>query len=112
VLEDLVRESDCVFANLRGATFRRLHLRHVDLAHVNPRLVCCSLSGYGMTGPSAEGAYDHVIQAMAGWMTLTGEPDGPPLRSGVSLADFSAGYAAAAAMLAVGAPGPPDGPRL
>lgn len=101
VFEDLVRESDCVFANLRGASFRRLRLRYADLADVNPQIVCCSLSGYGTTGPRAgEGAYDHVIQAMTGWMSLTGEPDGPPLRSGVSLADFSAGYAAAAAILA------------
>ncbi len=101
VLEDLVRESDCVFGNLRGSSFVRLRLRYRDLAHVNSRIVCCCLSGFGMSGPRAgEGAYDHVVQALSGWMSLTGEPDNPPLRSGVSLADFSAGYAAAAAILA------------
>src|SRR3954453_9670855 len=50
VLEDLVREADCLFANLRGTTFEKLRLTYADLAHANPRLVCCSLSGFGRTG--------------------------------------------------------------
>lgn len=101
VLEDLARDADGLFANLRGSSFVRLRLRHADFAHVNPRIVCCSLSGFGTTGPRApDGAYDHVIQALAGWMSLTGGPDDPPTRSGVSLADFSAGYAATGALLA------------
>ena len=54
--------------------------------YVNPAIVCCSLTGFGMTGPrSAEPAYDYVLQALAGWMSLTGEPDGPPVKSGLSL---------------------------
>jgi len=101
VLEDLVRESDCLFANLRGTGFAKLRLRHADLQAVNPTIVCCSLSGFGLTGPrAAEGAYDHVIQALSGWMALTGGPDDPPVRSGVSMADYAAGYVAALAMVA------------
>ena len=71
------------------------------LAATNPRIVCCSLSGFGMTGPRAkEGGYDYIMQGLAGWMSLTGEPDGPPAKSGLSLVDLSGGYVAAIAILA------------
>jgi crotonobetainyl-CoA:carnitine CoA-transferase CaiB-like acyl-CoA transferase len=100
VLEDLVRGADAVFSNLRGDQPARLGITYADLAPINPRIVCCSLSGFGNTGPRAsEGGYDYVIQAMAGWMSLTGDPDGPPAKSGLSLVDFSAGYVAAIALL-------------
>ena len=96
VLEDLVRGSDVVFSNLRGDQPARLGLRYADLCQVNPLIVCCSLSGFGMTGPrAAEGGYDYVMQGLAGWMSLTGEPGGPPTKSGLSLVDLSAGYVAA-----------------
>jgi len=99
VLEDLVRAADVVFSNLRGDQPARLRLRYDDLKHANAQIVCCSLSGYGMTGPrAAEGGYDYVVQGLAGWMSLTGEPDGPPTKSGLSLVDLSGGYAAALAM--------------
>ena len=101
VLEDLVRGSDAVFSNLRGDGPAKLGLRYEDLKDVNPRIVCCSLSGFGMTGPrAAEPAYDNLMQALAGWMSVTGEPDGPPTRSGLSLVDLSGGYVAAIALLA------------
>ncbi len=101
VLEDLVRVSDVLFSNLRGDQPRRLGLTYEDLAHANPRIVCCSLSGFGMTGPRAsEGGYDYMMQGLAGWMSLTGEPDGPPTKSGLSLVDLSGGYVAALAVLA------------
>jgi crotonobetainyl-CoA:carnitine CoA-transferase CaiB-like acyl-CoA transferase len=101
VLEDLVRGSDAVFSNLRGDGPAKLRLRYGDLKDVNPRIVCCSLSGFGMTGPrAAEPAYDNLMQALAGWMSVTGEPDGPPTRSGLSLVDLSGGYVAAIALLA------------
>ncbi len=59
---------------------------------MNPAIVCCSLSGYGMTGPRrGEPSYDYMIQGMAGWMDLTGEPEGPPVKTGLSLVDFSGG---------------------
>ena len=64
-----------------------------QLRDVNPRIVCCSLSGFGMTGPRAsEGGYDYMMQGLAGWQSLTGEPGGPPTKSGLSLVDLSGGY--------------------
>jgi crotonobetainyl-CoA:carnitine CoA-transferase CaiB-like acyl-CoA transferase len=100
VLEDLVRGSDVLFSNLRGDQPAKLGLRYVDLCAVNPLIVCCSLSAFGMTGPrAAEGGYDYVIQGLAGWMSLTGGPDGPPTKSGLSLADLSGGYVAALAIV-------------
>jgi crotonobetainyl-CoA:carnitine CoA-transferase CaiB-like acyl-CoA transferase len=100
-LEKLVAVSDIVFSNLRGDQPGRLGLTYEQLRHLNPRIVCCSLSGFGMTGPrAAEGAYDYTIQGLAGWSSLTGEPDGPPGKSALSLVDFSGGYIAAIAMLA------------
>jgi crotonobetainyl-CoA:carnitine CoA-transferase CaiB-like acyl-CoA transferase len=101
VLEDLVRVSDVVYSNLRGDVPARLRLRYADLKGLNPRIVCCSLSGFGMTGPRApEPAYDYILQGLAGWMSLTGEPDGPPAKSGLSLVDYCGGFAAAIAVLA------------
>jgi crotonobetainyl-CoA:carnitine CoA-transferase CaiB-like acyl-CoA transferase len=101
VLEDLVRASDAVYSNLRGDQPARLGLTYEQLRHVNPRIVCCSLSGFGMTGPRAsEGGYDFMMQGLAGWQLLTGEPDGPPTKSGISLVDLSGGYASTIALLA------------
>jgi crotonobetainyl-CoA:carnitine CoA-transferase CaiB-like acyl-CoA transferase len=101
VFEDLVRGADAVHSNLRGDQPERLRLRYADLRDLNPRIVCCSLSGFGMTGPrAAEGGYDYVMQGLAGWMSLTGEPDGPPVKSGLSLVDLSGGYVSALALVA------------
>jgi crotonobetainyl-CoA:carnitine CoA-transferase CaiB-like acyl-CoA transferase len=101
VFEDLVRAVDAVYSNLRGDQPRRLGLTYDQLKHVNPRIVCCSLSGFGMTGPRAsEGGYDFMMQGLAGWQMLTGEPDGPPMKSGISLVDLSGGYASTIALLA------------
>jgi len=101
VFEDLVRNSDAVYSNLRGDVPAKLGIRYADLAHLNPRIVCCSLTGFGMTGPrSTEPAYDYVLQALAGWMSVTGEPDGPPTKSGLSLVDYSGGIVAALSLLA------------
>ena len=101
VLEDLVRVSDAVVSNLRGDQPEKLRIRYADLEHVNPRIVCVSLSGFGTTGPrAAEGGYDYTVQGIAGWMALTGGPDQPPTKSGLSLVDFCGGYVAALATLA------------
>lgn len=101
VFEDLVRVSDIVYSNLRGDVPKKLGIRYEDLKHLNPAIVCCSLSGFGMTGPrSAEPGYDYVLQGIAGWMDITGEPDGPPTKSGLSVVDYSGGLVAAISMLA------------
>ena len=99
--EDLVRHADVVYSNLRGDQPERLGLTHAALAHLNPRIVCCSLSGFGNTGPRAdEGGYDYVMQGLAGWMSVTGEPDAPPTKTGLSLVDYSGGYVSVIALLA------------
>ena len=97
----LVTDADAVFSNLRGDGPARLGLRYADLRHLNERIVCCSLSAFGNDGPrTAEGGYDFTIQGLAGWQSLTGEPGHPPMRSGLSLVDLSAGYVAAIAIMA------------
>ncbi|MDA0158995.1 CoA transferase [Solirubrobacter ginsenosidimutans] len=99
--EDLAATADAVMSNLRGGQAQKLGLTYDQLKHRNPRIVCTTLTGFGSTGPRGnEGGYDHVVQAMAGWMHITGDPDGPPTRSGLSLVDFSGGYVAALATLA------------
>ncbi|MEV6968240.1 CoA transferase [Hamadaea sp. NPDC051192] len=101
VFEDLVEHADAVYSNLRGDVPAKMRLTHADLRHRNPRIVCCSLTGFGMTGPrSAQPGYDYVLQGLAGWMALTGEPDGPPAKSGLSMVDYSGGFVAAIALLA------------
>jgi crotonobetainyl-CoA:carnitine CoA-transferase CaiB-like acyl-CoA transferase len=101
VFHDLVQASDVVYSNLRGTEPRKLGLTYEQLKDVNPRIVCCSLSGFGMTGPrAAEGGYDYMMQGFAGWQSLTGEPAGPPTKSGLSLVDLSGGYVSAIAVLA------------
>jgi len=101
VFGDLVRVSDAVFSNLRGDQPHKLGLTYEQLEHLNPRIVCCSLSGFGVTGPRrSEPAYDYLVQGLAGWMSLTGDPSTPPAKSGLSMVDFSAGVVAMVGLLA------------
>ncbi|WP_262849027.1 CaiB/BaiF CoA transferase family protein [Mumia quercus] len=101
VFEELVKNADAVYSNLRGDVPAKIGITYDDLKHLNPAIVCCSLTGFGMTGPrSKEPGYDYILQGLAGWMDLTGEPDGPPTKSGLSLVDFSGGYVAAISLLA------------
>ena len=96
VFHQLVKLSDAVFNNLRGDLPAKLGLTYDQLKHLNPAIVTCSLSGFGRTGPrSKEPGYDPIMQAMAGYMSITGEPGGPPGKAGVSIIDFAGGYAAA-----------------
>jgi crotonobetainyl-CoA:carnitine CoA-transferase CaiB-like acyl-CoA transferase len=101
VFHDLVRNADAVYSNMRGDVPAKLKIRYEDLKHINPRVVCCSLSGFGMTGPRmAEPGYDYIMQGLAGWMDLTGDPSGPPTKSGLSLVDYSSGLVAALSLIA------------
>jgi crotonobetainyl-CoA:carnitine CoA-transferase CaiB-like acyl-CoA transferase len=101
VFEDLVRTSDAVYSNLRGDVPAKIGIRYDDLKHLNPKIVCCALTGFGMTGPrQSEPGYDYVLQALAGWMDLTGDPEGPPSKSGLSMVDYSGGFVAAISLLA------------
>lgn len=100
VLHDLVRVSHAVYNNVRGDQPRKLGLTYEALGGVNPAVVCCSLSGFGATGPrAAEPGYDYLIQGYAGYMAITGEPDGPPGKCGVSVIDFAGGYASMLALM-------------
>ncbi|MFN8590291.1 MAG: CoA transferase [Thermomicrobiales bacterium] len=101
VLHALVKSADAVFNNLRGDLPDRLGLTYAALGPINPAIVCVSLSAYGREGNRrAEPGYDALVQAEAGWASLTGEPDGPPARSGLPMADYAAGLVAACGLLA------------
>jgi len=101
VFHRLVEKSDAVFNNLRGDLPGKLGLTYDVLKKLNPAIVTCSLSGFGRTGPRAsEPGYDPRMQGMAGYMSITGEPDVPPGKAGVSIIDFAGGYAAALGLVA------------
>jgi crotonobetainyl-CoA:carnitine CoA-transferase CaiB-like acyl-CoA transferase len=101
LLHQLVGVSDAVYNNLRGDLPARLGLDYAALGPVNPRIVCCSCSGFGRRGPrAAEPGYDFIVQALTGYMSLTGEPGAPPARCGVSVVDFGAGLVSAIGLLA------------
>lgn len=100
VFEDLVRQSDAVYSNLRADVVDRLRIRYADLSSLNPAIVCCSLTGFGnVAGYRSRPGYDNLYQALAGWMALTGEPNAPPTKSALSLVDFAGGYMAAIGLL-------------
>ena len=97
----LVANSDAVLTNLRGDASARLGLGYEALADVNPAIVCTFLTGYGRQGlRSSAAGFDYMLQAEAGIMSLAGEPDGQPVKAGVSIIDFSAGISSAMALLA------------
>jgi len=101
VVTRLAATSDVMIENFRPGTAARLGLGYDELARQNPRLIYASISGYGQTGPSAPlPGYDAVAQAVSGMMSVTGEPDGEPVRSGTSLADVGAGMWALIGILA------------
>jgi crotonobetainyl-CoA:carnitine CoA-transferase CaiB-like acyl-CoA transferase len=102
---DIVRRlavaSDVVIENFRPGTAARLGLGYAELSARNPRLIYASISGYGQTGPSAAlPGYDAVAQAVSGVMSITGEPGGEPVRTGMSSADIGAGMWALIGILA------------
>jgi crotonobetainyl-CoA:carnitine CoA-transferase CaiB-like acyl-CoA transferase len=101
VLRDLVRGADAVLDNLRGDQPPRLGVTYEQLKDANPRIVCAHLSAYGREGSRANWpGYDYLMQAEAGYLSLTGEPEGPPARFGLSIVDMMAGLYAATALLA------------
>ena len=96
VLDRLIEKADVLVENFRPGTLAKLGLDYGSLAPKHPRLVYCSISGFGQTGPRrAEPGYDAVIQAEGGLMSITGAADGPPFRLGVAIADIVSGMFAA-----------------
>ena len=91
-VRDLIADADVVIENFKVGGLKKFGLDYESLAHINPRLVYCSVTGFGQNGPYAPRAgYDFMIQGMSGFMDLTGEPDGPPEKIGVALADIITG---------------------
>lgn len=101
VLHDLVRTADALASNLRGDVPAKLGLTYADLALHNPKIVCAHLSAYGRDGPRAAWpGFDYLMQAEAGYFSLTGEPGAPPARFGLSIVDYMSGLGLAYALLA------------
>jgi succinate--hydroxymethylglutarate CoA-transferase len=100
VFEKLVATADGLFGNMRGDQPEKLRLRYDDLKRVNPKIVCAHLSAYGCEG-SRRGwpGYDYLVQAECGFLSVTGEPDGPPARFGLSMVDYMTGMTAAFALM-------------
>jgi crotonobetainyl-CoA:carnitine CoA-transferase CaiB-like acyl-CoA transferase len=101
ILLRLVRDADVLTENYRRGTMEKLGVGYDVLARANPRLVYCAVSGYGREGPWADkGGFDLIAQGFAGLMSITGEPGGPPVKSGSPVADINAGLLAAIGILA------------
>jgi crotonobetainyl-CoA:carnitine CoA-transferase CaiB-like acyl-CoA transferase len=101
IFYDLVKISDVVFDNFRPGVLERLKMDHDTLKEINPRIISCSISGFGSRGPYRDRpAYDLIIQAMTGSMSITGEPDRPPVRAGIAVSDLGAGMFAAHGIMA------------
>jgi formyl-CoA transferase len=101
LLRDLAMKSDVLVENFRPGTLARFGLDYETLRSDNPRLVYCAISGFGQTGPLRDRpGYDFMIQAMGGLMSVTGDPDGEPMKVGVAAADLFAGQYAVIAILA------------
>jgi CoA:oxalate CoA-transferase len=97
----LVRTAHALVTNLRPSAIRKLGLLYEDLRQYNEKLVCVALTGFGLTSPHTDlPAYDYVIQALTGVMNLTGDPGGPPTKTGYSAVDNSTGIMGAVGLLA------------
>lgn len=105
VVRELAKQSDIVLENFKVGTLDRYGLGHTQLREINPRLIYCSITGFGQDGPMAEdAAYDFMIQGMGGLMSVTGAPDGEagggPQKVGVPIVDIMTGMYAAISVLA------------
>ncbi|MEO1167788.1 MAG: CaiB/BaiF CoA-transferase family protein [Pseudomonadota bacterium] len=101
LIRDLAAQSDIVVENFKRGGLKKYGLDHESLRAANPSLICCSITGFGQDGPDADKpGYDLMIQAMSGFMSITGNADGPPRRMGVAMVDLTTGMNAAAAILA------------
>jgi crotonobetainyl-CoA:carnitine CoA-transferase CaiB-like acyl-CoA transferase len=101
LLHELVKRSDVLLENFRASSSDKLGLSPEKLLAINPRLVICSISGFGRTGPMRDlPGYDFAIQALSGLMSITGPAEGPPCKVGVAVTDVLTGLYAAVAVLA------------
>lgn len=101
ILRELALKSDVLVENFRPGTLKKFGLDYAALRGLNPGLVYCSITGFGQTGPLKDmPGYDFMIQAMGGIMSVTGEPEGEPMKVGVAVADLFAGQNAVISILA------------
>ena len=100
IIKDLVSESDILIENFKVGGLRKYGLDFESLIKVNPKLIYCSITGFGQTGPYAHRAgYDYIIQGMSGLMSITGEPDGQPQKMGIAVTDILTGLYGVTAIL-------------
>lgn len=100
-VRDLVRDADILIENFKLGGLAKYGLDYESLSLVNPRLIYCSITGFGQTGPySHRAGYDFIIQGMSGLMSITGEADGQPQKSGVAITDIFTGIYSVTAILA------------
>lgn len=98
---ELVKTADVVLSNFSAGVTERLKIDYAHLAQVNPRIITCSITGFGETGPARDRtAFDMVAQAMGGGMSITGQPGGPPTRSGIPIGDLGGGLMGVIGVLA------------
>lgn len=101
IIRKLVAQSDILLENYKVGTLKRFGLGYDDLKPINPRLIYCSITGFGQYGPYKDRpGYDFIIQGMGGIMSITGDPNGPPMKVGVAIVDITAGLFACSAILA------------
>lgn len=101
VFYDLVRHADVVFDNFGAGVPKRLKIDHATLAAINPKIITCSVTGFGETGPDTQRpAFDQVVQGMGGGMSITGRPDDMPVRGGIPIGDLGGGIFGAMGVLA------------
>ena len=101
VLRDLALQSDVLVENFRPGTLNKFGLDYETLHELNPKLIYCSITGFGQTGSMKDKpGYDFMIQALGGLMSITGEPEGEPMKTGVAVVDLFAGQNAIIAILA------------
>jgi crotonobetainyl-CoA:carnitine CoA-transferase CaiB-like acyl-CoA transferase len=101
IIDELIKRSDILVENFRPGTLAQYSLDFESASNNNPRLIYCSITGFGQTGPLRnKPGYDFMIQAMGGLMSITGEPNGEPMKVGVAVADLFAGQNAVITILA------------
>ena len=99
-VRDMVRDADILIENFKVGGLAKYGLGYESLKEINPRLIYCSITGFGQDGPYAHRAgYDFIIQGMSGLMSITGEPDGQPQKSGVAITDIFTGIYAVTGIL-------------
>ena len=96
IFRRLAKDADVIIENLRTGGMAKYGLAYEDIRKINPRIIYCSVTGYGQTGPKARDAgIDDAIQAASGMMSLTGTPESGPLKTGTTVVDFCSGYVSA-----------------